>query len=331
VTQLLIIGGTRFIGRHTVEAALAAGYDVTLFNRGQHDNPFAGREEVGHVEGDRTSDAALRQARDDVEPEIVVDICAYHPGEVRSATEVFADVGTYVYISSAAAYGEKTIPKREGETRLRSCTDEQAREDTRASYGPRKAEGDRAVFEAAKEGINAVSLRPTSVYGPHDWVGRVDYWADRIEDHDRVLVPGDGTSVFHLVAVENVARATLRVAEDGVAGTAYNVGDRQILTLDQMLECIADALSADVEFVHASERELAAGELEPTDFPLYPNYPHVLSTDALDDLGWTPVEPEPALSQAVTAAYEPDMEPGPARTDEENILAQLEDTSYGRA
>ncbi|MDB2276869.1 NAD-dependent epimerase/dehydratase family protein, partial [Halorubrum ezzemoulense] len=114
----LVIGGTRFIGRHLVSELLDSGYAVTIFNRGNHDNPFEDDPRVQHVQGDRTDDEALRTAKLTVAPDAVFDCVAYKPAEVASAVDVFADVDAYVYISSGAAYGSEVIPKREDETLL---------------------------------------------------------------------------------------------------------------------------------------------------------------------------------------------------------------------
>lgn len=321
--QALVIGGTRFIGRHLVQELLAHDYKVTLLNRGRHGNPFAGDDRVGHVTGDRTSGAALAEARDAVEPELVVDTVAYYPGEVRMAARVFEDVGAYVFVSSGSAYGREEIPKREGETPLEPCTDEQAVDDSAATYGNRKAEADRAVFAAAAEGVNAMSVRPTIVYGPHDYTGRLNYWVDRIRNNDRVLVPGDGTNIHHLVAVENVARAIRTVAEAGDPGEAYNVADRRVLTLGGVLERIADVVEADPELVTASPRELARGGLAPTDFPLYNPEPHILSTAKLHQLGWEPVDPATAIAETATTAYETERDPGPERATTAEVIDAL--------
>jgi len=322
----LFVGGTRFIGRHAVREFRDAGYEVTLFNRGEHDNPFADDDGVGHVAGDRTDDADLAEAAA-VDPDVVVDLVAYHPREVRTATRVFDDVDAYVYVSSGGAYGAEEIPKREGETALEPCTDEQATDDSGETYGPRKAEGDRAVFDAAERGVNAMSVRPTVVYGPHDYTRRFDYWIQRVASHDRVLVPGDGSSLWHLVAVENVARALRTVAEHGDAGEAYNVGDWTLLTLSDIVETVAEALDTEVEIVTAGERELAAGGLEPTDLPLYRERPHVLDTHRLRSLGWDPVPPERAIAETVEASPATDVaeaERGPDRADEEAVLGVLD-------
>lgn len=326
MTQALVIGGTRFIGRHTVTELRDHGYDVAMFNRGEHDNPFADTA-VERVQGDRTDDADLADAAHTISPDVVIDCVAYRPREVRTATRVFDDADAYVYISSGAAYGEEAIPKREGETDLHDCSDEQAADDTTDSYGPRKAEGDRAVFAAADDSVNAMSVRPCNVYGPHDYTGRVDYWIDRVSNHDRVLVPGDGTNVWHRVYVEDVAAALRLVAADGEPGEAYNVGDRRATTLDELVDGIATVLGESVEMVHAGPRELAAGEMETGDFPLYRDYPHLLSTAKLSELGWESTTHEEGLTATVDQYVESDRdgsEHGPDRGREERVLGVLD-------
>ncbi|MEF8776797.1 MAG: NAD-dependent epimerase/dehydratase family protein [Haloarculaceae archaeon] len=325
----LLIGGTRFIGRATAEEFLDNGYEVTLFTRGNSENPFADRDGVDHVEGDRRTDADLEAAAAAVEPDVVVDLVAYFPRDVRVATEVFADVDAYVFVSSGAAYRSEAIPKREGETPLEPCSEDQATAEGFAHYGAKKAEGDREVFRAAEAGVNATSVRPPVVYGPHDYTDRYAYWIQRVRSHDRVLLPGDGTNLWHLVFVETVARGIRTVAEAGSPGEAYNVADRHLRTLGDLVESIADAVGAGVEAVTACERELAAGDLEPDDFPVYRDPPHVLSTAKLADLGWEAVPVETGMARTVEHVLdgtEPGHEPedGPDREAEERVLGVLE-------
>ncbi|WP_411968136.1 NAD-dependent epimerase/dehydratase family protein [Haloferax sp. YSSS75] len=323
----LVIGGTRFIGRHLVSELLDHDYDVTIFNRGNHDNPFADDARVQHVQGDRTDEEALRTAKLTVEPDAVFDCVAYKPREVVTAVDLFSDVDAYVYISSGAAYGTEEIPKREGSTDLCDCTDEQASDDSHASYGPRKAEGDRVVFEAASRGINAMSVRPCIVYGPHDYTERLDYWIDRVLNYDRIVVPGDGTNIWHRAYVEDVASAMRVVAEEGTAGEAYNVGDRRLVTLEEMVDVIADAAGTDVEVVHAGERELAAAGLQMADFVLYRDYPHVLSTEKLARLGWESTPVDEAMRRSVEAHHESERDGSkhdPGRDAEERVLSILD-------
>ena len=323
----LVIGGTRFIGRHLVSELLDHDYDVTIFNRGNHDNPFAGDDRVSHVEGDRTNESALELAKERVDPDAVFDCVAYAPREVRAATEIFSDVDAYVYISSGDAYGNEEIPKREGETELRPCTAEQATDDSGDSYGNRKAEGDRAVFEAAERGVDAYSVRPCIVYGPHDYSERLDFWIDRVANYDRVVVPGDGDNVWHRAYVEDVASALRVVAEEGTPGESYNVGDRRLVTIDEMLELIADALDTNVEIVHAGPNELAAADLSPDEYVLYREYPHVLDTNKLANLGWNSTPLAEAMERTVVDHLESDRDGAefdPGREAEERVLGVLD-------
>jgi nucleoside-diphosphate-sugar epimerase len=322
----LVVGGTRFIGRHVVEDLREHGYDVTIFNRGTPDNPFADTD-VDRIEGDRRDEQDLRAAALSVQPDLVVDCVAYYPEDVETAVDVFADVEAYVYISSGSAYSEEVIPKREDETALCDCTPEQATDDGDDSYGPRKAEGDRIVFEAAARGVNAMSIRPCIVYGPHDYTERLDYWLARVEEHDRVIVPGDGTNVWHRAYVEDVASAIRVVGEEGTPGEAYNVGDRRLVTLEEMLDVIAEAADTEVEVVHAGERELAAAGLEPTDLILYREYPHVLDTNKLAALGWESTPVPEAMARTVAEHRESDRDGAaydPGREAEERVLGVLD-------
>jgi nucleoside-diphosphate-sugar epimerase len=323
----LVVGGTRFVGRHLVEELRANDYGVTVLTRGEHDNPFADADDVDRVAGDRTDRTDLRTAALSVDPDVVFDVVAYHPAEVETATEVFADVDAYVYVSSGAAYAAEHVPKREGETPLRACSEDEATDDSWETYGPRKAAGDRAVFAAADRGVNALSVRPCVVYGPHDYTERLDYWLHRVLTADRVLLPGDGTNLWHRAYVEDVASALRVVAERGTPGEAYNVGDRRLLTLGELVDVAAAEAGRDVEVVHASERELSVADLSLSDFPLYRDYPHVLDTSKLAALGWTSTPVESAVARTLAEHRESDRDgagEGPDRATEERVLSVLD-------
>ncbi len=305
MARALLVGGTRFMGRHTVEELLDHGYDVTTFTRGESGNPFADRDGVTHFQGDRNDRDALETARDEVDPDIVIDFCVMHPRQIEAATEIFADVDAYVYISSGSAYAEYPVPIRE-DTRLYDCTEEQVDDDSMESYGPRKAECDRVCFAAAENDVNAMVVRPMLIYGPYDYTERFDYWLHRVAEDDRVLVPGDGGSLLHRAYAIDGARALRIVAERGTPGEAYNLADRETMSLDRSLELAADAMDTEVELVHASERELNTHDISPPDFPLYSPMPFLVSTEKLAALGW---ESTP-LSKTVARTVEEHLDSG---------------------
>lgn len=319
----LVIGGTLFVGRHTVEELLDRGYEVTLFNRGESPNPFADRDGVEHVRGNRRDEDDVRAVADSVDYDVVIDCYGMFPEDVEVATDAFADADAYVFVSSGSVYDGRNVPMREDETPLLPCSEEQATDESMRTYGPRKAECDRICFAAAEEGVNAMVVRPMLVYGPHDYTERTDYWIDRVNRHDEVVVPGDGDNLLHRAFVEDVADALVTVAEDGDPGEAYNVADRDLVTLEESLERIAEALGTDVDVVTTSERELATADLEPTDFPLYVPYPGIASTEKLHDLGWDSTTLAEAYETTVDDHLDADRdgrELGPDREAEEAVI-----------
>ena len=98
--KILILGGTVFLGRHLIEAALARGHQITIFNRGQHNPDWY--PEVEKLRGERSRDlGALRGRRWDA----VIDTCGYLPGVVRKSAELLANaVEHYTFISSCSVY-----------------------------------------------------------------------------------------------------------------------------------------------------------------------------------------------------------------------------------
>src|SRR5262245_42995589 len=132
--QLLILGGTVFLGRHLVEAALARGHAVTLFNRGQH-NPEL-YPEVEKLRGDRGGDLAALQGR---RWDAVIDTCGYVPRIVRASAELLAGaVEHYTFISSISVYREMQTPGTDESGPLGTLEDPSVEEVTSATYGPLK-------------------------------------------------------------------------------------------------------------------------------------------------------------------------------------------------
>ncbi|MEA2460064.1 MAG: hypothetical protein QOH90_241, partial [Actinomycetota bacterium] len=98
--KVLVIGGTKFVGRHLVGCLLERGHDVTLFNRGQTNPGLFARAE--HIKGDRENDLHLLKDR---AWDVAVDTCGYFPRVVDASAALLADsVGRYVFISSVSAY-----------------------------------------------------------------------------------------------------------------------------------------------------------------------------------------------------------------------------------
>lgn len=326
MSSVLVIGGTRFIGRHIVSELLDHAYRVTLLTRGNRANPFVDEKRVDHITGDRTDDSTIERAAETVNPDIVIDSVAFHPADVRTAVRVFSDVEAYVYISSVGAYDSGHILKDESNTPLVPCSREEATDDSFETYEARKAEGDRIALEAATDGVPALSIRPTMVYGPYNHLGFLQYWIDRVVNNDHVVVPGDGNYVCHRTYVKDIASAVRILLEEGEFGEAYNVGDQRPITMGQMIDLIRTVSGGGAEPIYASPRELAHEGLSSHDFPLYMGNPFVMSTEKLASLGWESTPIEDAMERTVEYNRQnglDDYEMGPPVEDEHRLIDSL--------
>ena len=99
--KLLVLGGTRFLGRHVASAALARGHEVATFTRGVSGEPPEG---VRALHGDRDDPAALPAALDGWAPELVVDTSCQTRAAAHNAAAVLGDVHGYAFVSSLNAY-----------------------------------------------------------------------------------------------------------------------------------------------------------------------------------------------------------------------------------
>src|SRR3954470_23066750 len=97
--RILVLGGTQFLGRHTVDAALARGHEVTMFNRGQTRPELF--PEVEKLRGDRDGDLSALEGRS---WDAVVDTSGYVPRVVTQTLAALGDVGHYTFVSSISVY-----------------------------------------------------------------------------------------------------------------------------------------------------------------------------------------------------------------------------------
>ncbi|HEY2663745.1 MAG TPA: NAD-dependent epimerase/dehydratase family protein, partial [Candidatus Binataceae bacterium] len=187
--DILVLGGTGFLGPHQVEYALARGHHLTLFNRGHKDAATIFGDRVEVLIGDRdvkTSPglAALEGTR---RWDAVIDNSGYAPRHVRDSAQLLKGrVRRYLFVSTCAVY-QGVDPVSVESSPLRSLSNPENEQLTGKSYGEMKAEGDRIVRE--KYGAAAIIVRPTYVVGPGDETDRFTYWVARAAEGGVVVGP----------------------------------------------------------------------------------------------------------------------------------------------
>jgi 2'-hydroxyisoflavone reductase len=247
--QILILGGTQFIGRHIVEAMLDAGHTVSILTRGQ--TPDELPASVERLRGDRDAPDAGLTALADRSWDACIDISGYTPRQVRPSAERLRDrVGRYVFISAVSVYGDpKERPVYETHSLLPPAAENVSEIDA-DTYGPLKVTCEAIVQETYGE--RGALLRPQTVVGPYDPSGRYPYWLKRVIRGGEILAPGDGSDHVQVIDARDLARFTVRAVEGGLSGPFNMAGPR--LTWAEFLEVLGakNLVWVDAEIIQAA-------------------------------------------------------------------------------
>jgi 2'-hydroxyisoflavone reductase len=262
--RLLVLGGTQFVGRALVEAALAAGDDVTLFHRGRTNAGLF--PEATHALGDR--DGGL-DALATGEWDACLDVSGYTPGPVRASAELLAGrVGRYTFISTISVYADLAAPRDEDAPRA-TLPDPGSGGDAAGwqTYGALKALGEDAVRETL--GDAATVVRPGYVVGPHDHTGRFTWWVHRAAHGGEMLVPEGMARGFQAIDARDLAAFVLGVTRAGLPGPLNATGPVPPITLLDVLRETAAQTGVPLEPVIVDDAFLARQEPE-VELPLWP-------------------------------------------------------------
>jgi nucleoside-diphosphate-sugar epimerase len=217
--KLLVFGGTGFLGRYVVEAALAAGHEPTLFNRGQTNPELF--PDVERIIGDRDADLAPLRGRG---WDAAIDVPARLPRHVRAAVEALADVEHYTFVSTISVYRDFSRRGIDESASLQEYDPSMGDEDMQW-YGARKAECERIVGEAFRD--RALIVRPGLIVGPHDPTDRFTYWPARMTRGGEILAPGPPERQVQFVDVRDLAEWIVRLIEERQTG-AFNATDEGV-------------------------------------------------------------------------------------------------------
>lgn len=256
--RLLILGGTRFVGRHIAAAALAAGHDVTLFHRGQTNPDLF--PEAEHLYGDRNADLTpLADRRWDA----VIDTSGYTPEPVRRSAEALSGrVGQVVFISTVSVYADPQ-PGADESAPLEKL-DADAEAGSAGAYGANKALCEEVVRDVYPS--DHLIIRPGIVAGPHDPTDRFTYWVERIHRGGEVLAPERRDQPVQVIDARDLGEWLIRLVERGETGTFNATGPAEPLTLEEMLATIkrgvrAEAVLTWVDAEFLTRHGVSMGEL----------------------------------------------------------------------
>jgi 2'-hydroxyisoflavone reductase len=268
--NLLVLGGTQFLGRHVVAGALARGHEVTLFNRGRT-NPdlFPG---APRIVGDRTGDLHELKGRD---WDAVVDINGYFPEVVgASAKALLARAASYCFVSTISVYADHTQPGLTEQAPIHRPLWSTAPEERAAehAYGRLKSACEAVVLETW--GDKALVVRPGLIVGPCDHTGRFTYWVTRAARGGDILAPGKPSAPVQVIDARDLADWMIRSIERGLAGVYQATGPAAPLDFGGVLATASAALGVEGRVSWVDEGFLLERGVAPfTELPLWVSGP----------------------------------------------------------
>lgn len=250
--RLLVLGGTRFVGRAVAHDALARGWDVTVVHRGVSGAPPAG---TTSLLADRTAPGELGRVLGEDTWDLVVDTWDGAPQVATEAAQMLRGrVQRYAYVSSISVYAwgshvDESSPLVPGDP-LAGAGD----------YPALKRGAEMGVLQVHPDALLA---RAGLILGPHEDIGRLPWWLTRISRGGRVLAPGRPDRPLQYVDARDLASWLLSALSAGVAGPVDVASRSGHATTEQLLGACVHATGSGAELVWVSEADLQAHGAEP--------------------------------------------------------------------
>ncbi|HUZ98735.1 MAG TPA: NAD-dependent epimerase/dehydratase family protein [Gaiellaceae bacterium] len=231
--KILVFGGTKFLGRAAVDAALADGHEVTLVNRGTT-NPGL-FPEVETITVDLTGDLDALEGRS-WDAAIDLDPTQLPRHTRRRAERVAGAVDHYVFVSTISVYSDASQPITE-ESPLYEPPEQEPEAFDPELYGNLKVGSERTLRDVF--GDRVAIARAGLIVGPHDPTDRFTYWPRRLAEGGDVLAPGSPSQPVQFVDARDLGVFLVRLAADRTSGVYNATGPAEPLTIGEALERIA--------------------------------------------------------------------------------------------
>jgi 2'-hydroxyisoflavone reductase len=274
--RLLVIGGTRFVGRAFVEVAVDHGHDVAVFHRSVSEPEDLPR--VEHLHGDRDGQLGLLRGRS---WDAVLDTCAYVPRAVREAAAVLRDAaGHYTLVSSLSVHPDDMPAGSTEGAAIHQPPFPQAETVTDQTYGPLKVACEHAATTAFAD--RCLIIRPGYIVGPHDPSDRFTFYLRRAAGGGEMAAPGPPDAPLQVIDVRDLAAFMLGRIEAADSGVFGVVGPGEPIVMGDVLHAARDVAAAGTTFTWVSEEFLdAVGDQAQQWFPMWePQFPGVHTYDA---------------------------------------------------
>lgn len=267
--NVLVLGGTQFVGRHIVETLLSAGHDVCLLNRGKTQSDLF--PAVERIVGDRNEPISTLRGR---EFDAIVDCSGYRPGQIQRVADGLNSRPYYLFISTISIYSDHSVEVITEDSPVfatHDISDPDGCQINGETYGALKVMCESVVrAEFPRHGI----VRPGIVIGPYDHTQRVSYWPWRARKGGDMAVPSRLDQPFQGIDGRDLAGLVLKFVEGGIEDTVNAVGPSPVTTLGGLIHLSMRVAGSQVRLVPLTADQAASAE---------PAWPVVLSSDGSED------------------------------------------------
>jgi len=236
--DILILGGTGFIGPHEINYARSRGHNITMFNRGKTAPGMF--PDVEALIGDRDNQLDSLKGRD---WDAVIDNSGFYPRHARLSAELLhGHVDQYMFVSSISAYADDMTVEDDEFSAAYAVMDDPTDESDSPygrTYGARKALCEQEVTKVF--GDKAINIRPGIITGTGDPTERLRHWLKRMQAGNEILVPGLEDLPVQYIDAADMCGWMVRMLEEGGSGPYNAVGAEEPYRARPLLEGIRDA------------------------------------------------------------------------------------------
>jgi nucleoside-diphosphate-sugar epimerase len=269
--NILVIGGTHFVGPHLVAQLDRMGYSVTVFHRGETETELP--KNVKHIHGDRNIlDKKLEELKR-ASPDIVIDTGLYNEQQAAKVTQAFKGIAKRIIVLSSMdvyrAYGlllgieqgpKQSVPIKEDDSLRHKLYPYQEKIGNEWARQYDKILVERAIQRNPE--LHCTILRLPMVYGPMDFQHRLLYWLKPMKiDKRKVILSGEKNALQRASRgyVENIAYAiALAVSNNKSANRIYNIADEPALTTLEWGQSIAEMIGWSGKIMTVPDERLPA-------------------------------------------------------------------------
>lgn len=282
--NILVLGGTKFLGKRLVEQLTNKGYKVTLLNRGTKSNIFSN---LRTIIADRNKSVEVKRGLKNEKFDIIFDISGFTKENIVTILNCLdtSKIKQYIFCSSAAVFsrppGNWPITENHSKCFLKE----------NGNYAYEKLMAEECLLK--QRGLNFSIVRPTYIYGPFDYSRRLVYIFERIITGKKVLIKGNGKNILQLCYVDDLVLLMISMIDNKVSfNEDFNVGGDDKITLEDLIHVCAHILDEEVKIEFNSETNEETCS--------FPNFDYFVGTDKVkDELGFQTTNLQKGLEETV--------------------------------